>query len=107
MKIDATENADQGRRTYKKVNDQQRQELIAILDKNRAVNIKQAAQLVGMNYYNAKRIYGIYQRMNGRTRRSTVSAQTGCLTMMEQEKRGSRKPSSSNIGYLTLMSFDH
>ena len=65
------------RRPYTKVNEQQRQELIAILDRNRAVNIKQAAELVGMNYYNAKRIYGIYQRMNGRGRRMSVSALTG------------------------------
>ena len=48
-----------GKRSYTKVKDSQRNELIALLDQN--MSIKDASDQMGINYENAKAIFRVYR----------------------------------------------
>ena len=59
------ENKGNPKRTYNKINDEQRSMLIEIMSQNEHISIKDASSLLSINYENAKRIWIIY-RAEGR-----------------------------------------
>ena len=90
-------------RSYDKVSDEQRELLIDLLSQNEHINIREASDLVQINYENAKSIWNIFKGQGRKhNKKSKVAkAKSGAAAGKSQEIEG-----GSSYGYQVLLAFD-
>ena len=103
---------DKQRRSYKRVSNKRRKRLIRLLKQKKS--IKEAAELVGVNYENAKAIYRVYRLENRQTKhinrfRTVHATILGSQNNLQPKRDALPGAGTNNLiptAWHTLLSFD-